>query len=42
MYETIKRLYANTKNKTLVANAVKKGWITTEKYKEITGEVYAA
>ena len=41
MFETIKRLYVNTKNKTLVANAVKKGWITEEQYQEITGEVYA-
>lgn len=38
MFETIKRLYAKTGNATLVANAVKKGWITREQYKEITGE----
>lgn len=41
MYETIKRLYAKTLNKTLVANAVKKDWITEAQYQEITGEVYA-
>jgi len=41
MYNTIKRLYATTKDKTLVANAVKKGWITSEQYKQITGEAYA-
>lgn len=40
MYNTIKRLYANTKDKELVANAVKKGWITAEQYKQITGEAY--
>lgn len=41
MFETIKRLYAKTGDKTLVANAVKKGWITKDQYLEITGEVYA-
>ena len=41
MFETIKRLYAKTGNKTLVANAVNKGWITEEQYQEITGEAYA-
>lgn len=40
MYATIKRLYAKTGDKTLVVNAVKKGWITEDQYKEITGEVY--
>lgn len=40
MYATIKRLYAKTGDKTLVASAVKKGWITGEQYEEITGEVY--
>ena len=38
MYATIKRLYATTGNKILVANAVKKGWITEDQYKEIVGE----
>lgn len=42
MYTTIKRLYANTKDKTLVANAVKKNWITPEQYEKITGEAYEA
>ena len=41
MYETIKRLYAKTGDKTLVANTVKKGWITAEQYKEITDDEYA-
>ena len=40
MFETIKRLYSKTGNVTLVENAVKKGWITEEQYKEITGEDY--
>ena len=41
MFETIKRLYAKTGDETLVANAVKKGWITEEQYEEITGEDYS-
>lgn len=40
MFETIKRLYAKTKDKTLVANAVKKNWITKEQYQEIAVEPY--
>lgn len=40
MFETIKRLYAKTGDKTLVANAVKKSWITEEQYKAITGDDY--
>lgn len=40
MFETIKRLYAKTGNKTVAVNAVKKGWITQEQYREITGEQY--
>ena len=40
MFETIKRLYAKTKDAAVVANAVKKGWITAEQYTEITGEAY--
>ena len=40
MFETIKRLYAKTGYKTIVANAVKKGWITEEQFKEITGNNY--
>jgi len=40
MFETIKRLYAKTGDKTLVENAVKKGWITAEQYEQITGEAF--
>lgn len=40
MYETIKRIYAKTGDEAYVANAVKKGWITKEQYKEITGNDY--
>lgn len=40
MFATIKRLYKNTKNKQLVANAVNKGWITEFDYKRIVGEAY--
>lgn len=42
MFETIKRLYAKTGNKAVVANAVKKigGWITEEDFKTITGEKF--
>lgn len=42
MFETIKRLYAKTESKTVVANAVKRSWITVEQYKEITGVAYKA
>ena len=40
MYLTIKRLYNSTKNKTLVANAVKKMWISEADYEAIVGEAY--
>ena len=40
MYETIKRLYTKTGDKTVVENAMKKGWITPEQYAAITGEAY--
>ena len=40
MYNTIKRLYEKTGDKTVVKNAVVKSWITAEQYEEITGEVY--
>ena len=40
MFETIKRLYTKTGNVALVENAVKKGWITEEQFKEITGKDY--
>ena len=38
MFETIRRLYAKTGNKTVVENAVKKGWITGVQAKEILQE----
>lgn len=41
MFETIKRLYTKTGSKLLVINAVSKGWITSEQYKQITGEELA-
>jgi hypothetical protein len=37
MFETIKRIYKNTGNKSIVTNAVKKGWITEAQKKEILG-----
>lgn len=41
-YEAIKRNYDHKLwNKTMVAVAVKKGVITAEQYREITGEAYA-
>lgn len=40
MFDTIKRLYTKTGNKTLVRNAVLKSWITEDQYKQITGEEY--
>lgn len=40
MFDTIKRLYTKTGNKSVVINAVKKGWITPAQYKQITGEDY--
>lgn len=40
MFNTIKRLYEKSHDKTIVENAVKKGWITEYQYKLITGEDY--
>ena len=40
MYKTIERLYKKTNDKTIVANAVAKGWITAEEYRAITGEEF--
>lgn len=41
MFETVKRIYDKTRNKTYVRNAVaRKGWITAEQYRLITGEAY--
>ena len=37
MFETIRRLYFKTGSRLLVANAVRKGWITKEQYHLITG-----
>lgn len=42
MFEKIKRWYPKLWNKTMVKNAVKKGAITPEQYKEIVGEEYKA
>jgi len=41
MFNTIKRLYTKTGNKSVVSNAVKKSWITPIQYKQIVGEDYA-
>ena len=40
MFNTIKRLYIKTKDKTVVYKAVKKGYITEDDYMKITGEVF--
>ena len=42
MFDSVKRIYEKTKNKLLIKNAVKKGYITVVQYKEITGEEYTA
>lgn len=40
-FATVKAAYdRGTWNKTMVRNAVVKGWITPEEYQEIVGEVY--
>ena len=40
-YEKVKRYYnSGLWNKTMVRNAVVKGWITPEQFEEITGEAY--
>ena len=40
-FEKVKKYYdSGLWNKTMVRNAVVKGWITTEEYTLITGEVY--
>ena len=40
-FEKVKRYYdSGLWNKTMVRNAVVKGWITPEQFKEITGEDY--
>lgn len=40
MFETIKRLYTKTRNMSVVTNAVLKGWITPEQFRQITGKDY--
>lgn len=40
-FEKVKKYYdSGLWNKTMVRNAVVKGWITVEEYTIITGEVY--
>lgn len=42
MYERIRKLYLDGRLTEIgVGNAVKRGWITAEQYKDITGEDYA-
>lgn len=42
-FKTVKDAYdRGSWNKTMVANAVTKGWITEEEYQEITGEALPA
>lgn len=40
MYKVIKRIFSKTRDKSVVAEAVKKNWIDEQEYKEITGEEY--
>lgn len=40
MVYTLKRIYKEYQNKSMIANAVKRGWITAEDYNEIVGEEY--
>lgn len=43
MFERLKRLYNEGKlDAQGIENAVAKGWITADEYKEITGEDYEA
>jgi len=37
---TLKRIYRDYQSKNMIANAVKKNWITAQDYKEIVGEEY--
>lgn len=42
-FDTVKQYYDRKLwNKTMVKNAVKKGWITAAEYQEIVGEAYPA
>ena len=38
MYRTIKRIYENNGDKSIVTKAYEKGWITESQMKEILGE----
>lgn len=42
MFERIKSWYPNLWNKNMVRNAVKKGVITEDEFKDITGEDYSS
>jgi len=42
MFDSVKRLYEKYDNKTIVKNAVLKGWLTPEEYELIVGEPYVA
>ena len=41
-YNMVRHWWELWHDKTMIENAVKKGWITAEEYKEITGEDYEA
>lgn len=41
-FATVKKYYPKYWNITMVKNAVVKGWITEDEFKEITGEDYTA
>lgn len=41
-FATVKKYYPKYWNIDMVRNAVVKGWITAEEFKEITGEDYVA
>lgn len=42
MFDSVKRLYEKYESKTIVKNALLKGWLTAEEYKLITDEEYTA
>lgn len=39
MYESLKRIYRNKRNKKTLENAVKRGWITKEQMNQIIAEI---
>lgn len=39
MFETLKRIYAKSKNVNYLENAIKKGWITAAEKKKIIAEI---